>query len=126
MVKWIVSLSVLLLLVFGGIVYFVNKQMDATPSKSELMEMDGYIYYLTPMERWIITTVNPSKDITSEMTYEEVENIVGMPNVHLLDVPKNSSFNMESFKHGDAVTIWVEGIMESYPTRVLPRYMEHR
>ena len=126
MVKWLVSLSVILLLSFGGYVYYENKQMDATPSKSELMEMDGYIYYLTPEKRWVITTVNSSENITSEMTYKEVENIVGMPNVHLLDVPENSSFNMESFKHGGAVTIWVEGILESYPTRVLPRIMEHR
>lgn len=126
MVKWLVSLCVLLLLLVGGTVYFVNKQKDAIPSKSELVEMDGYIYYLTPIERWIITTVNPSKDITSEMTYEEVKYIVGVQNIHLLDVPKNSSFNMESFKQGDAVTIWIEGILESDPTRVMPRIMEHR
>lgn len=126
MVKWLVSLSVVLLLLVGGIVYFGNKQVEAIPAKSELMEMDGYIYYLTQVERWIITTVNPSKDITSEMTYEEVEDIVGMQNVHLIDVGENSAFNVKSFKHGDAVTIWVEGIMESYPTRVLPRIMEHR
>ena len=117
--KWLVSLCVLLLLLVGGTVYFINKQKDAIPSKSELVEMDGYIYYLTPIERWIITTVNPSKDITSEY-------IVGVQNIHLLDVPKNSSFNMESFKHGDAVTIWIEGILESDPTRVMPRIMEHR
>jgi len=126
MVKWLVSLCVLFLLSFGGYVYFQNKQMDATPSKSELIEMDGYIYYLTPDKRWVYTTVEPSKDITTEMTYEKVEKIVGMPNVHLLDVQKDSSFNLESFKHGDAVTIWIEGILESYPTRVMPRIMEHR
>lgn len=126
MVKWLVSLSVVLLLIVGGIIYFGNKQVEAIPSKSELMELDGYIYYLTQVERWIITTVNPSKDITSEMTYEEVEDIVGMQNVHLIDVGENSAFNVKSFKHGDAVTIWVEGIMESYPTRVLPQIMEHR
>ena len=126
MVKWLVGLSVVLLLLVGGIIYFGNKQVEAIPSKSELMEMDGYIYYLSQVERWIITTVNPSKDITSEMTYEEVEDIVGMQNVHLIDVGENSAFNVKSFKHGDAVTIWIEGIMESYPTRVLPRIMEHR
>jgi len=126
MVKWLVGLSVVLLFLVGGITYFGNKQVEAIPSKSELMEMDGYIYYLSQVERWIITTVNPSKDITSEMTYEEVEDIVGMQNVHLIDVGENSAFNMKSFKHGDAVTVWVEGIMESYPTRVLPRIMEHR
>lgn len=126
MVKWLVGLSVVLLLLVGGITYFGNKQVEVIPSKSELMEMDGYIYYLSQVERWIITTVNPSKDITSEMTYEEVEDIVGMQNVHLIDVGENSAFNVKSFKHGDAVTVWVEGIMESYPTRVLPRIMEHR
>ena len=126
MVKWLVGLSVVLLFLVGGITYFGNKQVEANPSKSELMEMDGYIYYLSQVERWIITTVNPSKDITSEMTYEEVEDIVGMQNVHLIDVGENSAFNVKSFKHGDAVTIWIEGIMESYPTRVLPRIMEHR
>lgn len=126
MVKWLVSLCVLLLLSVGGYVYFQNKQMDAIPTKSDLIEMEGYIYYLTPEERWIITTVNPSKDMTSEMTYTDVENIVGMPNVHLLDVPENSSINMNTFKHGDAVTIWIEGILESYPTRVIPKIMEHR
>jgi hypothetical protein len=126
MVKWLVSLSVILLLSIGGYIYYENKQMDAILSKSELMEMDGYIYYLTPEKRWIFTTVNASKDVTSEMTYKQVENIVGMPNVHLLDVPKNSSYSIDSFKHGDAVTIWIEGILESYPTRVMPRIMEHR
>ena len=126
MVKWLVVSSVLLLVLFGGIVYFGNKQVDAIPAKSELMEMDGSIFYLTPEKRWVITTVSPSENITSEMTYKELENIVGMQNIHLLDIPEYSTFSMKSFEHGDAVTIWIEGIMESYPTRVLPRIMEHR
>ena len=126
MVKWLVVLSVFLLVLFGGIVYFGNKQVDAIPAKSDLMEMDGSIFYLTPEKRWVITTVNPSKNIASDMTYKEVENIVEMQNVHFLEVGENSPFSMKSFKHGDAVTIWIEGIMESYPTRVAPKIMEHR
>ena len=126
MVKWIVVSSVFLLVLFGGVVYFGSKQVDAIPAKSELMEMDGYIFYLTPENRWVITTVSPTENITSEMTYEEVKNIVGMQNIHLLDVPDYSTFSMKSFKHGDAVTIWAQGIMESYPSRVKPRIMEHR
>ena len=126
MVKWLVISSVFLLVLFGGIVYFGNKQVDAIPAKSELMGMDGNIFYLTSEKRWVITTVSPSENITSGMTYKEVENIVGIQNIHLLDVPDYSTFSMKSFKHGDAVTIWIEGIMESYPSRVAPKIMEHR
>ena len=126
MVKWIVVSSVFLLVLFGGIAYFGSKQVDAIPAKSELMELDGYIFYLTPEKRWVITTVSPSENITSEMTYKEVEDIVEIQNIHLIDVPDYSTFSMKSFKHGDAVTIWAQGIMESYPPRVAPKIMEHR
>ena len=126
MVKWLVVSNVFLLVLLGGIVYFGNKQVDAIPAKSDLMGMDGYIFYLTPENRWVITTVSPSENITSEMTYEEVKYIVGMQNIHLLDVPDYSTFSMKSFKHGDAVTIWAQGIMESYPSHVMPRIMEYQ
>lgn len=124
--KWFIGSVILLVVLIVGFFFLGNTDENEDTSELELMEMNGTIYYLSSEDRWVITTVEPNETITSDMTYDDVEKIVGFANVHFIDIRENSSYNIDDFKHGDKVSVWAEGIMESYPSRVAPVKMEHR
>lgn len=120
--KWLITVCLLFFVALGVFTFYSIETAEAPAPNETLYEMDGYIYYLQQDNQWIFTTITPAEQILPTMTYADVEAIVEMENVHIINIAQP----ITDFTHGDAVTIWVYGVMESYPTQVSPKKIQHR
>lgn len=112
--KWVWLSIATLLVVFIAIgVYGYNQWNSETiPPKSELWELEGYLSYTNG---WIFYELKDAELVDGKLRILNEDNFI------IISINKTS---LDKFNPGDRVRVWVDGILETYPPRMSPYYIE--